>query len=193
MESVAILGTGGHSKSVMGALAWRWSYREGGFATPIKAIPIGEAPDNEARLIHGMSDIAIRRALTLKYGRARFMSVIHKSAIIGYDVKIGMAVQVHAGAVIQPRATLHDFAIINTGAIVDHDAIVGEFSFIAPGAILLGGVELGPNCEIGAGAMIIQGVKLNAGTKIPAGALVVGQGDVRRPSRMVSRDGAAAG
>ena len=104
----------------------------------------------------------------------RFRSVVHPTAWVAEDVKMGAGVQLMAGSIVQPGTVLQDNSLLNTGAQVDHDCQVGAHSHIAPGAVLSGGVRVGVGAHVGAGAVIIQGLSVGDGSIIGAGAVVLG-------------------
>lgn len=135
------------------------------------------APD-EVVLINGLGSVSLpekRKDIYVKFKKNgySFASVIHPSAIVVDDVKIGEGVQIMAGAIVQSGCLIGDNAIINTGAIVDHDCRIGAHVHIAPGAIISGGVEIGEMAHIGTGAKVIQGINIHGGAVIGAGAIVI--------------------
>lgn len=174
---VVILGDGGHARVISGML---W-----GTCLQVRAVADDAAVTEDDRLILGMGDIRTRARLFETFGRERFMTLIHRSAVISEDSAIGAGVQVMAGVIVQSGARLRDGVLINTRASIDHGCDIGAFCHIAPGAVLCGDVTLGERCLIGAGSIIVEGVKLEPDTFIPAGSLVVGPDDIRRPQRVV--------
>ena len=102
----------------------------------------------------------------------KFVSVVHPTAYIGQNVKIG------AGSIICPNATitndtvLGSHVIVNVGASINHDNRVGDFSTICPGCRLAGRVTIGSNVFIGTGALLIPDVSLGDNVYVAAGATV---------------------
>ena len=102
----------------------------------------------------------------------RFASVIHPTAYIGKNVKIG------AGCIICPNTTITndtevgEHVIVNVGASVSHDNQIGDGSTICPGARLAGRVKIGQGVFIGTGALLIPDVKLGDYVFVAAGATV---------------------
>jgi UDP-perosamine 4-acetyltransferase len=116
-----------------------------------------------------------RRALYEKYHTRgyRFASVIHPSAVIASDCRIGEGVQIMAGAIVQPGCRLGDNVIINTKASIDHDVAVGHHAHVAVGVTVAGGVKIGDGAFIGAGSTIIQNITIGGNSLVGAGAVVV--------------------
>lgn len=100
-------------------------------------------------------------------------TLVHPTAIISPDVKLGYGVYVGAGAVICTGAEIGDAVIVNTRACIDHDCNIGAGAHVAPGATLSGNVVLGEGCWIGTGASVRQSVRIGAHATIGVGAAVV--------------------
>ena len=188
---VVIVGAGGHAKVLLDTL------RSGDHsiyglcdAAPEKArtrLP-GETilgddnsalplPTNTVTIVIGVGATRAgdaRRTLFAQYRDAGFemISVIHPSAVIAADVKIGAAAQIMAGAVIQPGTSIGANVVINTGATIDHDCRIGDHAFIAPGVTLCGGVTISAGAHIGAGATVLENRSVGVGAMIGGGALV---------------------
>ena len=102
----------------------------------------------------------------------RFVSVIHPTAYLGRNVKIG------DGSIICPNATitndtiLGEHVILNVGASINHDNRIGAFSTICPGCRLAGRVTIGKYVFIGTGALLIPNVSLGDNVYVAAGATV---------------------
>ncbi len=189
---VIVLGAGGHAKVVIDALQAAGADVLGAVdpdqATHGKSIlgvsvlgaddvVLGHAPDAIA-LANGVGSTApssrrqdlYRRFFDAGYA---FAPVLHPSAVIGGEVELADAVQIMAGAVVQPGCRIGANAIINTRASVDHDCVIGDHVHIAPGAVLGGGVIIGGGSHIGAGATVIQNIRIGDHVLVAAGAAVV--------------------
>lgn len=101
-----------------------------------------------------------------------FPNIIHPSAIVASNVKLGEGIQIMAGAVIQTDVTIGDNCIINTGAVIDHDTNIGKHVHLAPGVTISGNVTIKNESYIGAGATVIQGICIGTNSIIAAGAVV---------------------
>lgn len=99
--------------------------------------------------------------------------LVHPSAQVGRDVRLGAGTVLMAGTAVNPGTRLGRGVIVNTGASIDHDCEIGDFVHVAPGARLAGGVRVGPQAHIGIGACVIQNVAIGAGAVVGAGAAVV--------------------
>lgn len=102
----------------------------------------------------------------------RMPALVHPAAVVSQAAEMAGAVQVMAGAVVQPGVRLGAAVLLNTGARVDHDCAIGEGAHVAPGAILCGDVQIGARAFIGAGAVVLPGVTVGEGAEVAAGAVV---------------------
>ena len=104
---------------------------------------------------------------------AEWITVIHPSAWVSPDARLGPGAMIMAGVTIQPGAIIGAHAIVNTGATVDHDCTIGEYAHVAPGAHLAGNVSVGEGALIGVGVSAIPGVSVGAWSVVGAGAAIV--------------------
>lgn len=99
-------------------------------------------------------------------------SIIHPDATVSAFAELRPGCFVAARAVLGPRSRIGSAVIVNHGAVVDHDCAIGSFSHIAPTASLGGQVVVGECVMIGAGANILPGIVIGDGATIGAGAVV---------------------
>ena len=102
----------------------------------------------------------------------RFASVIHPTAYIGKNVKIGDGCIICPNTTITNDTELGAHVIVNVGASVNHDNRIGDGSTICPGARLAGRVQIGRGVFVGTGALLIPDVKLGDHVFVAAGATV---------------------
>lgn len=189
---VILLGAGGHARVLIDALRCVGARILGctcSEAVPPEGLPKGVAflGDDEAvrehssgavYLVNALGTVASTARRSALYARFkaegyRFAQVIHPSAVIASDVRLGEGVQIMAGAVVQPGVRIGEDSLVNTGACVDHDCEIGAHVHIAPGATLSGAVSVGDGAHIGTGATIIQGITIGGGSLVAAGATVI--------------------
>jgi sugar O-acyltransferase (sialic acid O-acetyltransferase NeuD family) len=132
---------------------------------------------SEVLLVNGIGSMPgnnLRRKLheRMEEKGFQFAKVIHPSAVIASDVKIGSGTQIMAGVVIQPGVIIGRSCIINTGVNLDHDCVIHDNCHLAPGVTLSGNVTVGQQTHIGTGTSIIQNVNVGQGCVIAAGSVV---------------------
>lgn len=99
--------------------------------------------------------------------------LIHPSAVIGQDVKVGIGTAVMAGVVINCCSIIGKGCIMNTSASIDHDNKLGDYVHISPGVHTAGSVTIGNETWIGIGAVVSNDIKITNGCTIGAGSLVI--------------------
>lgn len=191
-EKVLILGFGGHAKVLLDIL----------FSLPVEILGFADKDPNkkgtslynipvlgddsyvftldpeQVFLVNGIGSVKaspLREMIYKKFINKgySFYSVISPFSYISSFVSMGAGVQVIAGAIVQPGASVGENTIINTKASVDHDCTIGSHVHIAPGATLSGGVRVGDGAHIGSGATLIQGVTVGVGATVAAGSVVI--------------------
>lgn len=103
----------------------------------------------------------------------RYITLIHKQAVVSLSAKIGVGTVVMPGAIINADADIGNHVIVNTGAIVEHDNKVKDFAHISPNAVLAGSVIVGTGVHIGVGVNVIQNITIGDWSIIGAGATVI--------------------
>lgn len=101
------------------------------------------------------------------------VSIVHPTAIIDDEARIGAGVLVLAGSIVQVGSIVGDHSIINDGAIVDHDCQVGIGAHVSCGVCLAGGAKIGCNAMIGVNASVLPGVAVGDFSTVGAGAVLL--------------------
>lgn len=192
MANVYIVGAGGFGREVyswlMDAADWQADAQFAGFLDDnsqalqgfdyplgVVAAVSGFVPQPDDRLICGVGAVELKQALCaplLERG-ARFMTLVHPSAVLGRNVVLG------AGVVICPRVTLTcdielgAMTMINCHSSAGHDCRIGAWTTISAHCDLTGGTQLGESVFIGSGARVIPGKRVGDGARVGAGSVVV--------------------
>ena len=101
-----------------------------------------------------------------------FVNVIHPSAIISPEAKLGRGIYIGPGVIINPGARVGDNSIIWSGVIIEHDNFIGKNVFIAPGVNTAGYARIGDASFIGMGSNITN-VKIGKNVTVAAASLVL--------------------
>lgn len=195
MDSVILIGGGGHAKAIIEIIEMRKEYHI-----------VGITDNNQEKMEKSISGVSIigndgilqsyfqkgiKRAFitlgTVADTRARIklynmlneigfelINVIHPSAIIADSLAMGTGNALMPGSIINAYTTLGNNCIINTGTIVEHDCIIEDHVHISTGAKLAGNVKVKKGTHIGIGAIIKQGVTIGRQVIVGAGAVVLG-------------------
>ncbi len=183
MNRLIIIGAGGHGK-VIADTALKNGYEKICFIDDnlkgdVMGVPvIGTSADIEylndgnTDFIIGVGNNATRKEIAEKY-QVNWASLVHPSAQIASDVKIGKGSVIMANAVINVCATIGEHCIVNTGAIVEHDNVIENYVHLSPNTTLGGTVHIGALTHVGIGAIVKNNVKVCFDCVIGAGAVVV--------------------
>ncbi len=185
-EKVYIIGAGGHGQVVAEAVM-KMGITPAGFldddnalfGKKIIGIPvIGRieiCSNLDGKFVVAIGDNLTRKRIVdhIKLPEEKYFTVIHPSAVIGKNVKIGAGAMIIGGAVINTETRIGNHTIINTSSSVDHHNTVGDFVHIAPGVHTGGNVKIGEGAFIGIGTSVIPGIEIGEWAIVGAGAVVV--------------------
>lgn len=188
MRKLIIIGAGGHGKVIANAAEKMNAFNEISFLDDNKinesiiGFKVIDKTDNMNKyketheFIVGIGSNEVRLNLQSKLEREgyKITSVIHPSAIIEKEVKIGLGTVITAGVVINPNTEIGRGCIINTSSIVDHDCILENFVHLSPGVVLSGEVKVGNLTWLGAGVTSINNIEITSFVTIGAGSTIVG-------------------
>jgi sugar O-acyltransferase (sialic acid O-acetyltransferase NeuD family) len=134
------------------------------------------APDAAVLAVPGgPASFRNRRAVIESLGvdEHRFAAIIHPSASVSRNARIGRNVLIMAGVVITSNAVIGDHVCILPNSVVHHDSVVGAWSLIGSNVTIAGAVQIGENCYVGSGSTLMNGLSLGAGCLIGLGSNVI--------------------
>jgi len=102
-----------------------------------------------------------------------FVNLIHPTAHIAPDAKIGRGLFLFINAVISSGAEVGDHTSLNVNASVGHDATVGEGCTISSYCDVTGNARLGTGVFMGSHASVLQGITVGDFATIGAGSVVI--------------------
>ncbi len=184
MKKIIIFGAGGHAK-VIADIAMKNGFEIEGFlddncagATVVGFPVLGKIDDCEKYketccFAIGIGNNAVRKKIFEKYPDFEYPVLIHPTASIGIETKIGKGTVVMPMVVVNACAEVGDFTVLNSGSVVEHDCRVGDFTLIAPNATLCGVVKVGNEVWMGAGSSVNPTVKICDGVTIGSGGIVI--------------------
>ena len=150
--------------------------------TLIKNIPVLGSSENLAdqtfatKYFHiAIGDNVARGKLfnDLKKLQYEVVTLIHPTAVISKNSKIGKGCFIGPNAIINNGTVVKDATIINSGAIIEHDNEIGFSTHIAPGSKTGGRVKVGRYAFIGIGAAILPDISIGEYAMVGAGSTVV--------------------
>jgi sugar O-acyltransferase (sialic acid O-acetyltransferase NeuD family) len=136
----------------------------------------GEEQGADAFLV-AIGDNSTRAALLERLAKAcpnlSVATVVHPTATVARDAKVGGGSIILAGAVVSNGCTVGRGVLLGTHSSLDHDCTVDDYASLAPGVTTGGTVRIGRATAIGIGANVVHGITIGADTVIGAGALVL--------------------
>lgn len=202
MFNIVIVGAGGFGREV-----YRWAkdsfpctqYRIKGFLSNrpedldgfehderILGDDLGYAVQEDDRFLFAIADVEVKKRIVvrMKVRSARFLTLIHPTAVVASSARIGEGVIICPFALVSDHAVLGDFVLMNFYSSCGHDAKVGKYSIFSPYATANGfvniedGVFLATHATVTAHRRVGRGAKISANSvamqDVPAGALVYG-------------------
>lgn len=192
MDSIILLGIGGHAHSIVDSIESSNEYSICGF------LDVSEKIGEQYRgyKVIGTDDLledffqrGIRNAFVsigflgtgnirnILYERIKAVgfhlpNIVDRTAVIAKDVIMGEGNFVGKAAIINSASQIGNMCIINTGAIVEHDCSVRDFSHVSVGSVLCGDVHVGQSSFIGANATVIQGKNIGDNCIVGAGTTI---------------------
>jgi len=118
-----------------------------------------------------IGDNVSRLRIAARYA-GRLVTLLHRTAVLGRDVRVGEGSVLMAGAIVNAGSRVGANVIINTAATVDHDCVIGDGVHIAPGCHLCGNVEVGEGSLLGVGTLVVPGIRIGRNAFIHAGQTV---------------------
>lgn len=168
MEKVVIIGAGGHGRVVIDTALSDLNLEVIGFlddgdTEEILGVPkIGKISDIENfkgyKFHIAIGNNKFRKELSEKIGIENLISIIHLSAYIAGDVKMGKGCYIGANSVINARSRLGNSIIVNTGSIVEHDCVLKDYSHLSYRVLLGSGVTIKEGVYIEMGEIVKRGI-----------------------------------
>lgn len=150
-------GTIVNAKPVLGGFDWLASHAKDVYVT----CAIG-APELRRALVRRAAEVG-----------ARFVTVIHPTAILTSWVEIGEGVIITAGCIFTNQIRIGNHVHVNLDCTIGHDVVMGDFVTLAPGVHVSGNVRFSEGCYVGTGANLIEKISVGEWSMIGAGSAIV--------------------
>lgn len=121
--------------------------------------------------IGGASRRACMESIIARGGE--FMTMIHSTARIGTNVKIGKGTVIGAFTTIGADAEVGEYNLIQSYTIVAHDCKVGNWNRIDTHVTMVGGTQLMDETDIHTSAVLNHGVVVESNAKVAACSFVI--------------------
>lgn len=144
----------------------------------------------------GIANLDYRRSIieSFKSNKAKFIGLIHPTAIISPTAEFGEGVVISHNASVGAKVIIGDFNMLNSRCTIGHDTIIGDYNFISPQVAISGYTKIGDENLIGTNSCTIPNMVIGNRNRIAAGMVVykpVGDGETvmfRHKERLVIRE-----
>ena len=116
----------------------------------------------------GVPDARRRVAESLVEAGARFLTLVHPTAVVAPSAVIGVGAVICPFCVVSDSVSVGRWALLNYHSSVGHDASVGDYAVLSPYATLGGGALVADDVFLGLHAAVGPGVSVGARAKVSA-------------------------
>jgi sugar O-acyltransferase (sialic acid O-acetyltransferase NeuD family) len=140
---------------------------------PILDDPEHYAPTENDQFVLAVGDVQLRKRLSaaLKARGAKFVSLIHPTALVARTAQLGEGCVLYPYSVVMNAARLDDFVLLNLHASAGHDTQIGKYCNLCPYATINGFSTLEPEVFMGTHSCVLPGRRVGSGSKISAGSV----------------------
>jgi acetyltransferase EpsM len=196
MKKVIIVGAGGHAAELVDYLVYKNNLQETVLAEQTEIVGLiddsqanyqsyqydvpylGTIKDHLVRTdvgyVMGIANMKYRRVIIEQLLRndAKFITLIHPTALISSSAKIGVGCVISHNVSIGPKVILGDFNLINSRCTIGHDSKMGNYNFLSPQVVTGGFAVVGDENFIGTNGVVLPAVTLGNNNTIAAGMIV---------------------
>lgn len=105
--------------------------------------------------------------------QTQFATLVHPSAQLGHESRIGFNTMVMGGVHLTNEVTVGHHSLILPNTVIGHEAHIGDYALVGANVSISGGVTIEENCYIGSGSQFLQGVTIRRGTIVGMGSVVL--------------------
>ena len=192
MNSIILIGSGGHCKSCIDVIETNNEYKIKGIVDKDKVFKkefmgykiIGD--DSKLIQCFGEGDYGLVCVGQIKNPnvRIKLFNLLHNNSINIATVKSSYSIisknsTIEVGTIIMHNSVINSGSkigsncIINTNSTIEHDTIIKDHCHISTGVLINGGVEIGMGTFVGSGTVIKEGVKIGSKSLISAGQIIL--------------------
>lgn len=190
MQSIVLVGGGGHCKSVIeiiesqtesfqikGILDSNIGEMVSGYSVIGSDESIPQLTKENAFVITvgSIKSTKIREkiASNIKACGGSFPTIKARTSVVSKRSVIGEGTVILHNATVNADVVIGEQCIINTAANIEHDCKIGDFVHVSTGVMINGGCQIGNRCFVGSNSTIAQGVSICDDVVIGAGSVVI--------------------
>ena len=191
MKEILLMGSGGHSKSVIDVIEQEGQFKITGIVGTAKSVGtsvlgykvIGD--DSDIQSLSKMYNYAIVAVGQIRSPEIRVKlfnllmksgfvlpSIISPRAYVSKHAIIGNGTIIMHDAIVNASAVIGDNCIINSKALIEHDTIIHNHCHISTNSVINGNVVIEEASFIGSGAIVTNSITIKKNSFVKAGAVV---------------------
>lgn len=133
----------------------------------------------------------VERLTDLDIPQERLVTLVHPTAILGFDSQIGAGTVICSHVTVQPKAKLGRNLVVRAGANIGHDVTIADYVDIGPNVTVCGYAAIARGTQVAANAVIKDGLSVGEFAVVGAGTVLLRDADQRstwmgNPARRVS-------
>lgn len=158
---------------------------------PVLGTVEGFRPEADDVFICALGEPEQKRKYVTLLGAVEWTNVVHPTAVVGQNVRLGKGCIVRPFAVIGNDAVLGDHVTVGTQSLVAHDCMIGDFSVVSPGAHIAGWCRIAAGSFLGIHSAVVPRVELGTdhGVFVAAGAVVTKSTNAVRVMGVPAKEG----
>ena len=145
------------------------------YPVSILAAVVDYSPQSNDLFLCAIGSPAIKRMVCGKLlgSGAEFISLVHPTVVIGFNVEIGVGTIICPHAIVTCDVAIGDFVAINCHSSIGHDVRIADWVTLSGHCDVTGQTELGEMAFLGSGARILPLKKVGARAMVGAGSVVI--------------------
>ncbi|HZK12864.1 MAG TPA: acetyltransferase [Atribacterota bacterium] len=131
--------------------------------------------ENQDRFLFAIGDIDIKKRLIIKMKKrgAKFLTLIHPTAIVADTAKIGEGVVICPFCLVSDNVRLDDFVMMNAYSSCGHDGRIGKYCILSSYTAIAGFALLEDEVFLGLHATVVPGKRVGYKSKVSANSVVM--------------------
>lgn len=181
MKKICIIGAGGFATEVL------WTIKDAIPNPPsycfavsdeyytgdnIRVIRLGEVEKEKYSVLIAIADPRARKRIAGSLD-VDYATIIHPSAILSDDVRMGFDTIIQAGCILTLNISLGNHCQLNLHTTIGHDCRIGDYFTSAPGVRISGNCTIGECVYMGTNAIVKERVSICDDVVIGMGSVVL--------------------
>jgi len=133
------------------------------------------AASSASNYVVGIGSPRVRRMIAARFDDAQWSAatLVHPTATMGSDVRVGAGTVICAGARLTTNISLGRHVHLNLNSTIGHDSEIGDFVTVNPLASISGDCAIESDVLIGVSGVVINGLRVGQGSTVGGCACVV--------------------